>query len=142
MGRKNNRRNKRKRVTSTREKLRIIDVGGDGDCFWRVISHQIYKKPSLFMDIKTKVGNFILSRYDKYKDYFESEDEFKSFVVSIKTKGEWCEGEIEMNAVSQVYNVNLNILDDDGITTLIKTNDSDRTLNLYHEKDFHFKSMV
>ena len=60
----------------------------------------------------------------------------------IRTKGEWCEGEIEMNAVCHVYNVNLKILDDDNMTTLIQINEKNRILNLYHEKDIHFQSMI
>ena len=122
--------------------LRIVDVGGNGDCFWRVISHQLYNKPSLFMDIKKEVARFIMLNNDKYEHFFESKDDFLSFVNLIRTKGEWCEGEIEMNAVCHVYNVNLKILDDDNMTTLIQINEKNRILNLYHEKDIHFQSMI
>ena len=31
--------------------LRILDVGGAGDCFFRAVSHQLYGEPSYYMNI-------------------------------------------------------------------------------------------
>ena len=35
--------------------LRILDVGGAGDCFFRAVSHQLYGEPSYHMNIRSSI---------------------------------------------------------------------------------------
>ena len=120
----------------------IVDVGGGGDCFWRVVSHQIDGTPLNFMKIKNKVASFIKKNKKKYKHLFDSENSFDNFVVNLRKKGTWCEGEIEMNAVSILYLTKIRILGNDGNENLIETGNYNKVINIYHDKNQHFRSII
>lgn len=142
MPRKNKNKGSKKRKKRRVPNSNIVDVGGGGDCFWRVVSHQLYNNPSNFMKIKNNVGNYIKKNSEKYEHLFDSKESFDNFISKLKKKGTWCEGEIEMNAVSILYSINIRILGNDGIENLIKTGDYDKVINLYHDRELHFRSIL
>lgn len=142
MPRKNKNRGSKQRKNRRVPNSNIVDVGGGGDCFWRVVSHQLYNNPSNFMKIKNNVANYIKKNHEKYEHLFDSKESFDNFISKLKKKGTWCEGEIEMNAVSILYSINIRVLGNDGIENLIKTGDYDKVINIYHDREVHFRSIL
>tara|TARA_B100001287_G_C22513206_1_gene449228 strand:+ start:256 stop:681 length:426 start_codon:yes stop_codon:yes gene_type:complete len=137
--------NKRKRKSKRQSKKsvpKIVDVGGGGDCFYRVIAHQLGKKPSSFMKIRREIADYISKNIETYSIYFDGEDETQKFISSIRKRGSWCEGEIEMQVVTKLYKVNLIIKDDNGNVTKIENHDATKNLKIYHIIDVHFQSIV
>ena len=142
MPRKNkNKRNKKDKIRGV-PNTKIVDVGGGGDCFWRVVSHQLGRKPSNFMTIRNEVANYIETNSLNYQPFFETKDSLDKFISSIRKKGTWCEGEIEMNAVSILYSINIRILGNNGRETFIKTGSNTNFINMYHDIDVHFRSII
>ena len=94
------------------------------------------------MKIKNNVANYIKKNPEKYEHLFDSNESFDNFISKLKKKGTWCEGEIEMNAVSILYSINIRVLGNDGIENLIKTGDYDKVINLYHDREVHFRSIL
>lgn len=133
---------KNKNARKSTKTYQIVDVGGGGDCFYRVIAHQLGMEPKSFMKIRRKISLFIKSNKEKFLPFFESEEEFYNYVASIKKKGTWCEGEMEMQSVCDIYNVNLNVYADNGNITKFKSSRPQKTIRIYHDVDVHFRSIV
>ena len=142
MPRNNKNKGSKKRKNRRVQGIDIVDVGGGGDCFWRSVSHQLDNNPSNFMKIKNNVANYINKNPKKYEHLFDSKESFDNFISRLRKKGTWCEGEIEMNAVSLLYSINIRVLGNDGNENLIKTGDYDKVINLYHDRDIHFRSII
>jgi len=138
------RKQRKKSITknSSTKKFNIIDVGGGGDCFYRVIAHQLGMNPNQFMQIRSKISEYININKDSYLPFFENSEEFTNFVNSIKKKGNWCEGEIEMQSVCNLYNVDLHVYGDNGNINKFTSDNTNKIFRIYHEVDIHFKSIV
>ena len=103
--------------TNTRTKTKtckIVDVGGGGDCFYRVVAHQLKMNPNKFMEIRRKIADYLEANKETYQPFFENNEKLTKFISSIRKKGKWCEGEIEMQAVCNIFNVNLDVYGDSG----------------------------
>jgi len=124
------------------KQFNIVDVGGGGDCFYRVVAHQLDMNPNNFIEIRCKVADYISKNKDLYLPFFENLEECNNFINSIKKKGNWCEGEIEMQSVCNIYKVDLHVYGDNGNVNKFIGNNSSKTIKMYHEVDVHFKSIV
>jgi len=141
---KKNKRNSRKvnKKKNSTKPYNIVDVGGSGDCFYRVVAHQLGMNPNNFMEIRRKISIYVDNNKETFIPFFENDKEFTNFVSSIKKKGNWCDGEIEMQSVCNSYNVDLHVYGDNGNINKFKGDNTTKIIRMYHEVDVHFKSIV
>ena len=67
-----------------------------------------------------------------------------NYISSIKKKGNWCDNEIEIQAGCDVYNVNIQIINDQGHINKFTSSSPlpIKTIKIYHQVDSHFKSII
>ena len=61
--------------------LSILDVGGAGDCFFRVISHQLYGESSYHMNIRNVGVNYMRNNPERFIES-NTEDSWASYLAS------------------------------------------------------------
>ena len=70
--------------------LRPFDVGGEGDCFFRAVSHQLYGDPSHHIEIR-EAG--ITYMRDNPQRFIESNTEYSwlQYLNNMSMQGTWCD---------------------------------------------------
>ena len=105
----------------------IIDITGDGNCFFRCISYFLYNTENQHYNIRLATYNYIKNNLTKFYEYcyvengiyyidIEQGTQIKKYILdeyveNIKIS-RFFSGFIEMNAISIIYNRPLIVLDD------------------------------
>jgi OTU-like cysteine protease len=71
--------------------LRIIEVGGDGNCLFRSIAYQAYGDEDQHRLIRDKCMDYILSEKEYFKDFIigGSEESVEEYVNRKRMNGVW-----------------------------------------------------
>ena len=86
--------------------LRPLDVGGEGDCFFRVISHQLYGDCNHHLDVRYMRENperFIESNL---------ESSWNEYLANMSLVGTWCD-HLVIQAVADILNLRIHIVESD-----------------------------
>ena len=79
--------------------LRPLDVGGEGDCFFRAISHQLYGDCNHHLDIRIAGVNYLRENPER-------------FIANMSTPGTWCDN-LVIQAVADILNLKIHIIESD-----------------------------
>ena len=89
---------------SLTERLRLIgliphDVGGFGDCFFKSVSHQLYRTADLHLEIRM-AGIGHLQNYPELYIESISNDHWNNYIQQMSKQGTWCDNIIMQATVS------------------------------------------
>ena len=87
------------------------DAGGNGDCFFKSVSHQLYKTADLHFEIR-KAGIQHLNNHPVYFTESISDNNWQSYIQQMSTSGTWCDN-IIIQAVSNAFNCVIHITESD-----------------------------
>ena len=86
-----------------------LDVGGDGSCFFRACSHQMFEQPESHHEIRMAGINHLLNHPELYVESF-SGDCWQSYITEMSQPQTWCDNLI-IQAVSNALNCLIHITD-------------------------------
>ena len=109
----------------------LQDVAGDGNCGYRCISLQLFGNENHYAKVRESVYNYLNLNREQFDNFnFEYEGNILSssdYIDKINNDKEWM-GELEINAISIIYNVNI-------IVFQITYNDELQIINKYGNFD-------
>ena len=87
--------------------LRPLDVGGDGDCFFKAVSHQLFGTPHSHLVIQHAGIQYL--RYSP-EQFIESNvaNSWLEYLNTMSRQGTWCDG-IIIQAVANALNIRIHI---------------------------------
>ena len=115
----------------------------DGNCQFRAISDQLYGE-MYHNEIREICTEYLLIEQDYFKDFTTIPNNFGSYVQNMKKKGIWG-GNIELQALSEIYNIKIEIYvwDDEPINIFNEDCDTDYdTVKLFYRKVGHYDSIT
>lgn len=89
--------------------LQPHDVGGNGDCFFKSISHQMYGAANLHVEVRIAGMNHITSYPELYIESI-SDSSWENYIKLMSTPGTWCDNVI-IQAVANAYNSVIHIIE-------------------------------
>ena len=126
--------------------LVAYDVGGNGDCFFKSVSHQLYKTADLHFKIR-KVG---IQRLNNHPEHFIesiSDNNWQSYIQQMSTSSTWCEN-IIIQAVSNAFNCIIHITEydinkpDGTVITPVLCQEQRKTIFIGYINELHYVSLV
>ena len=87
--------------------LRPVDVGGEGDCFFRAVSHQLYGDPNHHLLIR-QAGVQYLSNNPERLTESNTENSWNEYINNMSMQGTWCDA-LFVQAVADCQNVAIHI---------------------------------
>lgn len=132
---------------SLKNGFKLTLIQGDGNCLYRSFSHQLYGNEDYYYIVK----NAILDYLELEKDFFSQfvcRYSFEEYINMKRLDGVWGD-DLEIQACSEIYNVQILIYTDDNDMSLLKRfNDDESNLNRkkkitisYHGKE-HYNSLM
>ena len=89
--------------------LKPLDVGGDGDCFFRAVSHQLYENPNSHGIIRAAGIQFLTENPERFIES-NSEHSWIQYLTSMSCQGTWADG-IIIQAVADVLTLKIHIIE-------------------------------
>ena len=89
--------------------LKALDVGGDGDCFFRAVSHQLYENPNSHGIIRAAGIQFLTENPERFIES-NSEHSWIQYLTSMSCQGTWADG-IIIQAVADAFNLKIHIIE-------------------------------
>ena len=125
--------------------FQIVDVKKDGNCFFHAVSLQwgrlrgsVLREYLSFFFMYTEDQKIYRQQYE---DFFN--EDFDIYIEKLK-KGEW-PNEFTIRATADMLDININILNDSGIWTVIKPDEGRREgsseVNIGHYAEVHYVSL-
>ncbi|XP_057299177.1 OTU domain-containing protein 5-A-like [Hydractinia symbiolongicarpus] len=88
--------------------LRLVEVEGDGNCFFRVIAPQIYGDSKLYKSVRVKTVEQVMNKPTLFNQFIE-EGQFDEFVATLSTNREWADN-LAIQAVADAYGILFEII--------------------------------
>ena len=127
--------------------LRLLDVGGTGDCFFRAVSHQLYGDPSHHLKIKQGGINYLRTKPENFIES-NTHSSWDDYLVNMSLQGSWCDA-IIVQAIAESQNLRIHIVESNenfSDTTLIEPahllQQPPTTIYLGHLNEEHYVSTV
>ena len=89
--------------------LRPVDVGGDGDCFFRAVSHQLYGDPNHHLLIRQAGVQYLSNNPERFIES-NNENSWNECINNMSMQGTWCDALI-VQAVTDCQNVAIHIIE-------------------------------
>jgi len=89
--------------------LKPLDVGGDGDCFFRAVSHQLYGNPNSHGIIRAAGIQFLTENPERFIES-NSEHSWIQYLTSMSCQGTWADG-IIIQAIGDAFNLKIHIIE-------------------------------
>ena len=133
------------------ERLRLIgliphDVGGFGDCFFKSVSHQLYRTADLHLEIRMAGIGHLQSYPELYIERI-SNDHWNNYIQQMSKQGTWCDN-IIMQAVANAYNCVIHITQsninspESTILTPVADQDGRKTIFIGYINELHYVSTL
>ncbi|SBS81652.1 OTU-like cysteine protease [Plasmodium ovale curtisi] len=119
----------------------IKSIRTDGNCLFRAVSDQLYNYEDNYKEIRKRVVDHLLQNEDKYKNFLEYDESYKSYIDRISLDGTWG-GQLELQAVGELFNVNILIYQENGCILEIKNHsDEKKCIQLHYASSEHYNSV-
>ena len=89
--------------------LRPIDVGGEGDCFFRAVSHQLYGNPNHHLQIRQAGVQYLSNNPERFIES-NTENSWIEYINNMSMQGTWCDALI-VQAVADCQNLTIHIIE-------------------------------
>ena len=87
--------------------LKLVNVRGDGNCFFRAIAHQLYGDESQNQKVGEEAGQEIIKKSNRYRNFVAGS--FDKYVSNLSTDREWADS-AAIQATSNVFRISIEIL--------------------------------
>ena len=91
--------------------LRPLDVGGEGDCFFRAISHQLYGDCYHHLDVRTAGVRYMRENPERFIES-NLESSWNEYLANMSLVGTWCD-HLVIQAVADILNLRIHIVKSD-----------------------------
>ena len=123
-----------------------VNVLGDGNCFFRAVSCQLYNTPEYHLYIRSLGVQHLLHHPELY---IESNFEYswQNYMDNMARQGTWADN-IIIQAVANSLNITINIIESDAnfspVTVINPVNSDRQTTNIYigHIQEYHYMSTI
>ena len=120
--------------------LEVREITGDGNCLFRAISDQMTGSENMHSEYRNLACEFMSNNSEDFAPFVEDDQTFESYISSMKNTSTWG-GNMELQALSLVLEVNIKIHMVDRPIWEIKNNNAWRFIHLsYHDGD-HYNSV-
>ncbi len=89
--------------------LEQLDVGGEGDCFFRAVSHQLYGDPSYHAFIRNRGVQYLVENPERFIEA-NLRSSWIGYINSMSTSGTWSDA-LMVQAVADALNITINIVE-------------------------------
>ena len=121
-----------------------IDVGGDGDCFFKAVSHQLYGNPNNHFYLRGVGVQYLIHNPEQF---IESNIEYswQDYLQTMSNQGTWADA-IIIQAVANCLNLSIHIIESNPafypVTVVEPMNASDVSVRIYigHVEEIHYVS--
>eukprot|EP00771_Trimastix_marina_P000644 gnl/Trimastix_PCT/1667.p1 GENE.gnl/Trimastix_PCT/1667~~gnl/Trimastix_PCT/1667.p1 ORF type:complete len:369 (-),score=39.36 gnl/Trimastix_PCT/1667:18-1124(-) len=86
--------------------LRLLDVTGDGNCFFSAVSDQLFGGEHHHSELRSDCMDFVEANADSFAPFIEFEESFSDYVSRMRRSGSWA-GNLELQAMSLCKGVDL-----------------------------------
>lgn len=121
--------------------LQIKSIKPDGNCLFRAISHQLYSTEDRHLELREKCVNYI----EKEKTFFSKfiNENFEKYIQRKKKEGTWGDN-IEIQALSEIYNLQIQIFHNKKIPTMIYNQKKkfEKIIRLFYKNLSHYDSII
>ncbi|CRG99176.1 OTU-like cysteine protease, putative [Plasmodium relictum] len=119
----------------------IKSIRTDGNCLFRAVSDQLYNHEDNYKEIRKKVVDHLSKKEEEYKNFVEYDESYKSYIERISLDGTWG-GQLELQAIGEIYNVNILIYQENGCILEIKNHsDEKKCIQLHYASSEHYNSV-
>jgi hypothetical protein len=87
--------------------LKPFDVGGDGNCFFRAVSHQLFQNSNFHQIVRSTAIDYIRSHPEQFVESIAN-NSFSAYINSMSMNGTWADA-IVVQAVSDALNCIIDI---------------------------------
>ena len=94
-----------------RYRLRPLNVGGGGDCFFKSISHRLYRDPSHHLQIREAGVQYLMENPERFIES-NVEASWLRYLSSMSRQGMWAD-HIIIQAVADLMNLKIHIIESD-----------------------------
>ena len=91
--------------------LRPLDVGGEGDCFFRAISHQLYGDCNHHLNVRTAGVRYMRENPERFIES-NLESSWNEYLANMSLEGTWCD-HLVIQAVADILNLRIHIVESD-----------------------------
>ena len=125
------------------QQLRILDVGGAGDCFFKAVSHQIYGE-HYHMDVRTVGVQYIANNPERFIES-NTDHSWATYLTNMYCQGTWCDALI-VQAVADAMNLTIRITEsNEGFAAInvihpIHAGNDPTIINIGHVDEVHYVS--
>ena len=89
--------------------LKLVDVRGDENCFFRAIAHQLYGDESKHHKVREEAAQEVIKNSNRYRNFVAGS--FDKYVSNISTDREWADN-AAIQATSKAFRISTEILND------------------------------
>ncbi len=86
--------------------LKLKEIGGDGNCLFRSISDQLRGNEHDHFELRHEAIIHMRENAEFFKFYIEDDEDINDYLDTMSRDGIWG-GQLEMNALSQVFKFNV-----------------------------------
>ena len=123
--------------------LKPLDVGGDGDCFFKAVSHQLYHSPKYHQNVRKAAIDYISAHPEQFIESITENcwNDFKN----MSAQGTWCDA-IMVQAVANGLNCIIDITESAvnfNETTIVHPTyhpENPETIHIGHMDEFYYVS--
>ena len=126
--------------------LKPYDVGGNGDCLFKSVSHQLYGTPELHFQIRMAGIRHLNNNPQLYIESI-SNNCWENYIQQMSTPGAWCDN-IIIQAVANAYNCVIHITESDSnkpdgtVITPVVHEGQTNTIFIGYINELHYVSTV
>lgn len=120
-----------------------LDVGGDGDCFFRAVSHQLYGNPNNHFHVRS-VGIQYLVHHPEQFIKSNTEHSWQGYLERLSCQGTWADAVI-IQAVANCLNLSMHIAESNPtfspVTVVEPMNADGLSIYIGHSDEIHYVSI-
>ena len=127
--------------------LRPLDVGGDRDCFFKAVSHQLFGTPDSHLAIRHAGIQYLRNSPEQFIESNVA-NSWLEYLNTMSRQGTWCDG-IIVQAVANSLNIRIHITESHNnftertiIEPAMCQQGESRTIYLGHVNEIHYVSTV
>ncbi len=126
--------------------LRPLEVGGNGDCFFRAVSHQVYGVPDYHLNVRARGVQYLIDHPERFIES-TTDRSWISYLNNMSRQGTWCDA-IIIQAVAESMNLIIHIVEshhnfaEQTIIQPLNFLEATRTIYIGHLDEFHYVSTI
>ena len=126
--------------------LKQFDVGGDGDCFFKAVSRQLYSSPNYHQNVRKAGIDYLCTHPEQFIESVVDKS-WSEYINDMSHQGTWCDA-LMVQAVADAFNCEIDITESAvnfSETTFVHPTNSKATphiTHIGHLGEFHYVSTV